>query len=128
MADWLSTLPGDDECPDCGKAPDEQCSKCEEATTGPLTKIEGGFRVKETPTHYVDVLLQLFNWRVALTPKRLPETIDRAFCYAGTGPDTLVKAIWAAQQWDGTLDTEPEGWNKNVQTGEWRPPAGDHDG
>lgn len=84
--------------------------------------IEGGWRVKETPTHYIDVLVQLYNWRVARTPKADPYCIDRFWCYSGTGMSTLMLALGAAWAWDGADDTEPEGWNKNGQTREWRAP------
>ena len=90
---------------------------------GILTRIEGGYRIKETETHYIDVVRMLYNWRVVRTPKNSPLTWDRGWCYSGTGWDTLMAAALAAWNWDGGDDTEPPGWNKNVQTGEIREPG-----
>jgi len=89
-----------------------------------LTEIEGGYRVKETDSHYIEVHRMLFNWRVVTVWK---DTLcpDRGWCYHGTGLDSLVAAVAAAHFWDGSDGTEPDGWNKNVQTGERRwPPHG----
>jgi hypothetical protein len=85
-----------------------------------LTPVDGGLRVKETETHYIDVLRMIYNWRIARTPKDSPMTYDRGWCYAGTGDAALWRAVLAAAAWDGADDTEPEGWSKNIQTGEWR--------
>jgi hypothetical protein len=89
-----------------------------------LQPCDGGFRVKETETHLIAVVRMLFNWRVARTPKADLMTYDRGWCYAGTGPASFIAAVLAAMAWDGADETEPEGWNKNVQTGEWREPEG----
>lgn len=91
-----------------------------------LTEIDGGWRVKvnDAGTHYIDVLTMMFNYRVALTPIDLPYEYVRHWCYAGRDPGTLLIAAAAALAWDGALDTEPVGWNKNGQTGEWRSPDG----
>lgn len=91
-------------------------------TGAEVTPVDGGFRVKETGTHWVDVLRMIYNWRVARTPKDLPFTYDRHWCFAGNGWVTLLRAVSAAAEWDGGDGTEPEGWNKNGQTGEWRAP------
>jgi len=91
-------------------------------TTGPFKAIEGGYRIKETATHYIDIVRMLFNWRLCLTPKASPLTYDRSWCYAGTSDQSFMAAALAALAWDGADDTEPEGWNKNNQTGEWREP------
>jgi hypothetical protein len=94
-------------------------------TMTPL-KVDGetyGWRVKETPTHHIDVLIQIFNFRIARTPKARPLTFDRFYCYAGKGRATLLSAVLAANAWDGADDTEPLGWNKNGQTREWREPG-----
>jgi len=82
--------------------------------------VDGGFRVKETETHWVDVNRMIFNWRVARMPKAEERSYDRHWCFAGTGFPALVRAVQAAVEWDGGDRTEPEGWNKNGQTGEWR--------
>jgi len=95
-----------------------------ELTGTKVTVTDGGFRVKETPTHWVDVVRMIYNWRVARTPKDAPMTYDRHWCFAGTGWKSLVVAVLAATEWDGGDATDPPGWNKNGQTGEWREPAG----
>jgi hypothetical protein len=89
-----------------------------------LTVIDGGWRVKmnDAGTHYIDVFIMLFNYRIAATPTDNPYLVDRHWCYAGRGRDALLRCVLAAMAWDGAQDTEPEGWNKNGQTGEWRPP------
>jgi len=93
-----------------------------ELTSAPVTVIDGGFRVKETPDHWVDVVRMIYNWRVARTPKDAPMTHDRHWCFAGTGWKSLAIAVLAATEWDGGDFTDPPGWNKNGQTGEWREP------
>lgn len=82
----------------------------------------GGFRVNETPTHYIDVVLKLFSWRICRTPKASPLTYDRGYCYNGNDGKTLIATVLAALAWDGADDTDPPGWNKNLQTGELREP------
>lgn len=88
-----------------------------------LTPIDGGYRVKETPTHYIDVMRMLFSWRIVTSRKDSPGWPERGWCYNGTGYPALIAACLAANAWDGADGTEPVGWNKNVQTGEWREPA-----
>ena len=68
----------------------------------------------------------IYNWRVTRTPKDMPFTYDRHWCYAGTGWPSLLAAVLAAAEWDGADNTEPVGWNKNGQTGEWRAPETAH--
>lgn len=89
-----------------------------------LTTIDGGWRVKtnEAGTHYIDVFCMIFNYRIATTPIQMPYLIDRHWCYAGKSSDVFVRCVLAALAWDGAEGTEPVGWNKNGQTGEWRPP------
>lgn len=90
-----------------------------------ITPIDGGWRIKTSAdgTHHVDVLLMLFNARIALTPVDDPTYHVRHWCYAGNDFASLLRAIGAALAWDGSLDSEPDGWNKNGQTREWRQPA-----
>lgn len=56
----------------------------------------GIWRVKETGTHWVDVLPMIYNWRIGRVPKSMPLTYDRAWCYRGTGPATFTAAVLAA--------------------------------
>lgn len=87
--------------------------------------IHGGFRVKETPTHYIDVLEQLVNWRLVTVPKdsrACDRGWDRGWCYFGRGVMTMTTAVIAALVWDCSAESTPEGWNKDLQTGEYRWP------
>lgn len=87
-----------------------------------LARTADGLRIKETETHRIFVIPMLYNWRIARSPKDNPMTYDRGWCYAGRGMASFVAAVLAAWAWDGADDTEPEGWNKNIQTGAWREP------
>jgi hypothetical protein len=86
--------------------------------------IDGGWRIKinDDGTHYVDVLTMIYNYRIALTPLNSPLSIDRHWCYAGKTPTNLLRTLLCAAAWSGNAGTEPEGWNKNGQTHEWREP------
>lgn len=83
----------------------------------------GGWLVKTTETHLVHVLPMVFSYRVATTPVDIPYVYDRHWCYVGLGPLSFTAAVLAAHAWDGADTTEPVGWNKNGQSGEWREPA-----
>ncbi len=86
-----------------------------EALAGtPLQVIDGGYRVKETPDHYIDVLQMIYNWRVVTTPKSCPLVIDRGWCYQGQGLAGFVPAVLAALAWDGSDATEPPGYFKRA--------------
>lgn len=87
--------------------------------------IDGGWRVKinEQGTHYVDVLEMMFNYRITLTPISMPSVYDAYWCYAGKSPTNLLRTLLSAAAWSGNLGTDPEGWNKNGQTQEWREPV-----
>lgn len=65
-------------------------------------------RIKETETHYIEVVPMFFNDRIVTTPKNLPLTYDRYWCFR-RGP----AAVLAALAWDGATDTEPVGWIKS---------------
>jgi hypothetical protein len=84
-----------------------------------LTPIAGGFHVKDLPNGMcVDVMRMLVNWRVVRTDVRLHNglhlSIDRGWCYEGTGFETFVLAVGEALAWDGADDTEPQGWSKRA--------------
>lgn len=81
-----------------------------------------GVLVKETPTHLICVKPMLFNWRLHTVRKPRDEypSSERHWCYTGLGVQAFTNAYVAALAWDGSDDTEPPGWNKNGQTGEWR--------
>lgn len=84
-----------------------------------------GLRIHENlaGTHWIDVLAMLYNYRIALTPKARPYEYEGHWCYAGKTRADLWRTVLAAAEWDGELGTEPAGWNKNGQTGEWRRPT-----
>ena len=116
-------------CPLCGRTSwhphdieQRYCGACH-AFTGidPLLPIVGGFRVAETDTHYLDVLAQAFNWRVAEVPKADPMFVGRYWCYEGRDALGLLAAIAAVLAWVGSGDDEPAGWRKNGQTGAYGP-------
>lgn len=89
-----------------------------------LVATEYGYRVKETETYYVEVTPMLVNWRLHTIRKDGGPLAwsDRFWCYAGRSQQSFVTAVAAAVAWDGSDETEPEGWNKNGQTQEWRAP------
>lgn len=87
-----------------------------------LTRIDGGFRVKTTERHHIDVMGMMYNWRICTTLIGYPQCYDRHWCYEGISFAAFMHAVLAAYAWDGADDSEPAGWNKNGQTGEWRPP------
>lgn len=85
-----------------------------------ITTIDGGWRIKKNTadTHYVDVLQMLLNYRIVLTPVDDDSCYVRHWCYSGNTPSDFLRTMLAAIAWDGSLDTDPVGWNKNGQTGE----------
>jgi hypothetical protein len=81
-----------------------------------LETVDGGYRIKTTGTHYIDVMQMIFNWRITATPKDRPWMYDRGWCYQGTGITGFIPAALAAIAWDGSDDTEPPGYFKRVGT------------
>lgn len=77
-----------------------------------LKRIEGGWRVKETPTHFIDVLEMIWNYRIVTTPKSCELVWDRGWCYQGKDFAAFMTVVLAAQAWDGSDETEPEGYFK----------------
>jgi hypothetical protein len=65
----------------------------------------------------------LFNFRIVLTPTDDATCYVRHWCYSGNDTTAFIVVMLAAYAWDGSLNSEPLGWNKNGQTGEWRAPA-----
>lgn len=85
----------------------------------PLEVIPGGLRIKETETHYIDVIEMIYSWRVVRTPKSCPESYDRGYCYfgfkeGGSKATALFVAVLAAYAWDGADDTDPEAFDKKL--------------
>lgn len=87
--------------------------------------IDGGVRVGETETHWIDILTMIVNFRVVTAPKDGPDAYDRYWCYAGRGPVDFVNALVAVMLWAKDGADEPAGWIKNGQTGETRIPVTD---
>lgn len=82
------------------------------------------FRVKEVESgYYLDIAPQLVNYRLVTTPVENESSWVRGWCYAGRGRHSFVAAVLAAALWDGSDHTEPTGWNKSLQTREWREPG-----
>jgi hypothetical protein len=84
------------------------------------TEIDGGLRVGETDTHYIDVLKMMFNFRVVNTRKDQPGLYDSGFCYFGTDVQSLLRAVAAGVAWAESGAEEPPGWDRNVTTKEVR--------
>jgi hypothetical protein len=85
--------------------------------------VDGGWRIVRTEHHFVDVQRMMHNYRITTTPVDVPYIYDRYWCYAGTTPDTFTATIIAAAMFDGELESDPLGWNKNGQTQTWRSPG-----
>lgn len=128
-------------CPACGatsRHPDDvaqgYCGQCHwwtrdyarTVTDVTVEPIDGGYRVKRSDDgrFWLDILAMGYNFRLVTTYVDVPLMCDRFWCYAGKGPASLLRTIVAALAWSGADDTEPVGWNKNGQTGEWRSPEG----
>lgn len=82
------------------------------------------FRVKEVLGYYLDVQASpLFSFRLVTTPVENEAVWQRGWCYLGKDRYAWTAVLLAAAMWDGSDDTEPLGWNKNLQTREWREPG-----
>jgi hypothetical protein len=84
-----------------------------------LEPVEGGYHVKELPSgKCVDVLRMIFNWRVVRTDERSADgvhlSMDRGWCYEGTDMHSFLRAVGEAIAWDGSDDSEPQGWIKRA--------------
>ncbi len=83
----------------------------------------GQFYVGETTMHYIIVHEMIFSWRISRSPKDDYLGDDRNWCYYGKGLMNFLLTIEAAVNWDGADDTEPEGWDKNANTGVYANPG-----
>jgi hypothetical protein len=83
-----------------------------------IEKIEDNrWRVKETETHYIEILGMLFNFRIVTTPKRSPSIWDRGWCYQGNGVSSWLTVClagvspWTALRRNGRLSLrDRSGW------------------
>lgn len=82
----------------------------------------GWWRVHALPDgRAVDVVMMIHNARLVVTDAS-GTGYDRGWCYAASHPVlAVVSALGAAMAWDGSDDTEPAGWVKDVVTGRYRP-------
>jgi hypothetical protein len=79
--------------------------------------IEGGWRVKATDEHYIDVVEMSSCARITEQIKDFPRlTWRRYWCYYG--PARVAAAVLAANAWDAGDDTEPVGWGASWD-GRW---------
>jgi hypothetical protein len=72
------------------------------------------WRVKETATHYVEIMPMIFNYRIVLTPKSNDQIVDGGWCYFGKGGDSLTAAMVAAELWDPDTEMRPAGFGKEA--------------
>jgi hypothetical protein len=91
-----------------------QRSRFEERLRHPIQVVDDGYRIKETETHYIDVMSMFVNWWITETRKDSPGTYDRSWCYPGVGLTGFLPAALAALAWDGSPDTEPAGYLKRA--------------
>ena len=80
----------------------------------PIIQTEDGFKVRETEEYVIEVHEMLFNWRIVIMRPNQKITIDHAYCYYGTGLETLARAIAAAVAWEDPYNTKPEGFDKQA--------------
>lgn len=78
-----------------------------------------GFRIRTLATHHVDVVEQLFNWRVVAVPLGDPNTVDEAYCYLGKDLGSFMRAVLGAAVWGGPGHGPPAGYDKDAVTGRW---------
>lgn len=81
------------------------------------------FRVKRAGDYYLDIAPQLVNYRLVTTPVDNEMGWERGWCYVGKDRDAWMAVLLAAALWEGSDDSEPLGWNKNLQTQAWREPG-----
>jgi len=80
-----------------------------------LEPIQGGWIVKRTDEYVIDVVRQIFNWRVHVAvPDLYGMVYEHGYCYFGTDAETLTRAVIAAQQWEDPLNTDPIGFDKKA--------------
>ncbi len=85
------------------------------ALTEGLEPVRGGWIIQRTDEFVVEVVLQLFNWRLFVaTAEGHGRYYEHGYCYFGTGADTLVIAIEAGKQWADPLHTDPIGFDKKA--------------
>lgn len=83
--------------------------------------IFGGFHLRALPAdsqgrvRCIHALQMIYNWRMVVSVgecDHIATGISRGWCYEGAGLETLLRVVGQAIAWDGSDDTEPEGWIK----------------
>ena len=77
--------------------------------------VVGGYIVRRTDTYVVDVVCQIYNWRLHVSnADEYGKTYVHGYCYFGTGAETLAGALVAAHAWEDPLHTDPIGYGKKA--------------
>lgn len=75
----------------------------------------GSFIVRRDGEVVIEVVPMIFNWRLLVaTEDAFGRWYEHGYCYFGTGPDALLRALAAAEVWDDPLNTEPVGYDKKA--------------
>lgn len=84
-------------------------------STKRLEAIQGGYIIERTDDYVIDIVRQLFNWRLHVA---LAESYGsfylHGYCFFGTEQDTLVTAIASGSRWTDPLNTDPVGYDKKA--------------
>lgn len=75
---------------------------------------EHGWVIRRTDDYVVEVWRMAFNWRLVVGRPWGPGTVDRGFCYFGTGATVALRAIGAGLAWEDPYNTLPEGFDKRA--------------
>lgn len=93
-----------------------------------IRRITGGYHLKDLPPdtagepRCLHVLEMIFNLRLVVAEGECDSPAGgygRAWCYSGTGLETLQQIVVQAITWDGSDDTEPTGWVKAIPRAVW---------
>jgi hypothetical protein len=82
-----------------------------------------GYRIRETPTHYVDVIDFLFTTAVVLTPRAHPDGYVDRWCFHTLDAAEAAARAWPdPEAWTGRPGgSEPHGWHRHPDSGRRRP-------
>ena len=80
--------------------------------------IDGGWCIAVVDEQRcIDVLSMLYNFRVVETLRSVNgghSFYQRGWCYQGTGTVAFLRVLAALKAWDGSTNTEPQGWIKRT--------------
>lgn len=80
-----------------------------------LTPTQGGFIIRQTDEYVIEVNRMLFNWRLLVAyTEYYGRVYEHGYCYFGTGPETLTRAVLAGQAWENPLVSDPIGYDKKA--------------